>query len=118
MIFSELYSVYYNTVAKILSAMVQGDVDSKTAQKIVEENAFGDSAFTIINAIKSEKWQVMTSDFTTAIEHKPTMPMTILQKRWLKSISLDPRIKLFGVKFEGLDDVEPLFTQGDRKSVV
>ena len=37
MIFSELYSVYYNTVAKILSAMVDGDIDSKQAQKIVEE---------------------------------------------------------------------------------
>ena len=111
MIFSELYSVYYNTVAKILSAMVEGNVDSKAAQKIVEENAFGDSAITIMNAIKSEKWQLMTSDFTTAIEHKPTMPLTTLQKRWLKSISLDPRIQLFGVKFEGLDDVEPVFTQ-------
>ena len=87
MIFSELYSVYYNTVTKILSAMVEGNVDSKTAQKIVEENAFGDSAFTIMNAIKSEKWQVMTSDFTTAIEHKPTMPMTILQKRWLNFLA-------------------------------
>ena len=44
MIFSELYSVYYNTVAKILSAMVERHIDSKQAQKIVEENAFGDSA--------------------------------------------------------------------------
>ena len=113
MIFSELYSVYYNTVAKILSAMVEGEVDSKQAQKIVEENAFGDSAFTIMNAIKCEKWQVMTSEFDTAIEHKPTMPITSLQKRWLKAISLDPRIKLFGINFEGLDGVEPLFTQED-----
>ncbi|MBO5840951.1 MAG: hypothetical protein J6Q86_05970, partial [Methanobrevibacter sp.] len=29
------------------------------------------------------------------------------------AISLDPRIKLFDVKFEGLDDVEPLFTPDD-----
>ena len=113
MIFSELYSVYYNTVAKILSAMVEEDLDSKQAQKIVEENAFGDSSFTIMNAIKSEKWQVMTAEYTTAIEHIPTMPLTTLQKRWLKAISLDPRIKLFGINFEGLDDVEPLFTQED-----
>ena len=113
MIFSELYSVYYNTVAKILSAMVEGDLDSKQAQKIVEENAFGDSSFTIMNAIKSEKWQVMTAEYTTAIEHIPTMPLTTLQKRWLKAISLDPRIKLFGINFEVLDDIEPLFTQED-----
>jgi len=50
---------------------------------------------------------------TTSLEHKPTMPLTSLQKRWLKAISLDPRVKLFGVEFPYLDDVEPLFTSAD-----
>jgi hypothetical protein len=36
-----------------------------------------------------------------------------MQKQWLKAISLDPRIKLFDVEFEGLDDIEPLFTPDD-----
>jgi hypothetical protein len=41
------------------------------------------------------------------------MPLTNLQKRWLKAISLDPRVKLFGVDFPALDGVEPLFTPDD-----
>ena len=41
------------------------------------------------------------------------MPLTILQKRWLKAMSLDPRIKLFDADFSFLDDVEPLFTPAD-----
>ena len=50
---------------------------------------------------------------TTSLEYKPTMPLTTLQKQWLKAISLDPRVKLFGVEFPNLDDVEPLFTPAD-----
>jgi len=41
------------------------------------------------------------------------MPLTTLQKRWLKAISLDPRVKLFDVAFPNLNDVEPLFTPAD-----
>jgi hypothetical protein len=64
-------------------------------------------------SLKSEKWQLVHSDMTTAIEHKPTMPLTTIQKQWLKAISLDPRVKLFGVEFPNLEDVEPLFTSED-----
>ena len=113
MIFSELYSAYYNTVAAIISHIIKGEHSEKELQKIVFERAFGESLLTIMPSLKSEKWQLVHSDMTTALKHKPTMPLTILQKQWLKAISLDPRIKLFGVEFSGIDDVEPLFTPAD-----
>ena len=113
MIFNEIYSAYYNAVAKIISAIINGDDDEKSLNKIVEENAFGESMFSIIPSLKSEKWQLVNSDFKTPLNHIPTMPLTLMQKQWLKAISLDPRIKLFNVNFEGLDDVEPLFTPDD-----
>ena len=113
MIFSELYSAYYNTVTEILSKITDGERSERELQKIVTEKAFGESVLTIMPSLKSEKWQLLRSDMTTPLEHKPTMPLTTLQKQWLKAISLDPRIKLFGVKFEGLEDVEPLFTSED-----
>ena len=113
MIFSELYSAYYNTVAAILSAILDGEHSEQALQKIVTDRAFGESAVTILPSLKSEKWQLVHSDMTTKLEHKPTMPLTTLQKRWLKAISLDPRIKLFGVEFPDLADVEPLFTAAD-----
>ena len=40
-------------------------------------------------------------------------PLTLLEKRWLKSLSLDPRIQLFSISFDNLDDIEPLFTNDD-----
>ena len=113
MLFSELYSVYYNTIASIISNIIDGEKNEKQLQKIVAEYAFNESAITIIPALKSEKWQLTHRDMTTSLEHKPTLPLTILQKRWLKAISLDPRMKLFDVTFPELDDVEPLFVSDD-----
>ena len=113
MIFSELYSAYYNAVASILSALIDGNSSEEEVQKIVIDRAFGESMLTILPSLKNEKWQLMYPDMTTALEHKPTLPLTTLQKRWLKAVSLDPRVKLFGVEFPALCDVEPLFTPAD-----
>ena len=113
MIFSELYSAYYNTVAAILSGILDGERSEKELRKIVSDRAFGESVLTILPSLKSEKWQLVHSDMTTKLEHKPTIPLTTLQKQWLKAISLDPRVKLFGVNFPELEDVEPLFTAAD-----
>ena len=113
MIFSELYCAYYNTVAAIISGILDGERSEEELQKIVTDRAFGESVLTIMPALKSEKWQLVHSDMTTRLEHKPSIPLTTLQKRWLKAISLDPRVKLFGVVFPDLEDVEPLFTSAD-----
>ena len=113
MIFSELYSAYYNAIASIIAEVIEGEHSEKELQKVVTERAFGESVLTIMPSFKSEKWQLVHPDLTTALEHKPTMPLTTLQKQWLKAITLDPRMKLFGVEIPGLEGVEPLFTQED-----
>lgn len=113
MIFSELYSAYYNAVASIISAILDGEHSERELQKIVTDRAFGESVLSIMPSLKNEKWQLVRSDMTTPLQHKPTMPLTLLQKQWLKAISLDPRIKLFGVEFPNLGNVPPLFTPAD-----
>jgi hypothetical protein len=99
MIFSELYSAYYNTVAEILARLTEGECSEKELQGIVADRAFGESLLTVLPSLKSEKWQLVRGDLTTPICHRPTMPLTLLEKRWLKAISLDPRIRLFDVSF-------------------
>ena len=113
MIFSELYSAYYNAIADILSEIIDGEHSEKELGKAVVERAFGESVLTIMPSLKSGKWQLVRPDMTTPLENKPTMPLTTLQKQWLKAISLDPRIRLFGIEFPDLEDVEPLFTSAD-----
>ena len=115
MIFSELYSAYYNTVAEIISRLLEGKASEKELAAIVSEKAFGESALTILPALKSGRWQLLRRDMTPVIEHTPTMPLTLLQKRWLKAVSLDPRIKLFGAEFPPLEGIEPLFYPDDYR---
>lgn len=113
MIFSELYSAYYNTVAKILSTLVESNADKNQVRQIISDHAFDQSALAIMPAIEQERWQIIRPDMTTAIRHIPTMPLTLLQKQWLKAILEDPRVRLFDVHIEGLEDTVPLFTQED-----
>ncbi len=109
MLFNEIYGAYYNTVAEILRLATVGGLDDKGLKRIVEDRAFGESIMTIPPALKSGRWQIMNPDLTTAIKNPPQMPLTLMQKRWLKAISLDRRVGLFGFDFSFLGDVEPLF---------
>lgn len=113
MIFSELYSAYYNAVAAILREAVKRPLNKDEIRGIIEKNAFGESTLNIEPAIKNERWQLICQNGTTPIKHTPTMPLTALEKRWLKAISLDSRIKLFYDEISSLSDVDPLFKPED-----
>lgn len=115
MIFSELYSAYYNTVARIIETAFKPGVTEKDLQQHVLENAFSESVLTILPALKSGKWPLLKKDLTPVLKHIPTMPLTLLEKQWLKAICEDPRMKLFGVDLPELADVEPLFTRDNYR---
>ena len=113
MIFSELYSAYYNTVAAVLKAACDHPLHKQELRGIVEAHAFGESILSIEPALMEERWQLLRLDGSSPIRHEPTMPLTTLQKRWLKAIALDPRIRLFTDNPPDFPDVEPLFTPED-----
>ena len=115
MIFSELYSAYYNTVAEILTVAVSGEISEEKLLKTVRNKAFGESVLTVAPALHEERWQLLKTNGEIPVKHIPTMPLTTLEKRWLKSLSADPRIRLFNISFNGLEDVEPLFRPEDFK---
>lgn len=113
MIFSELYSTYYQTVAAILKAAIDHPVEATEMRHIVEEHAFGESVLHILPAIEEQRWQLITPDGKTPLQKEPSMPLTLLEKRWLKAIAHDPRIRLFGDEIFDFPDVEPLFLPED-----
>lgn len=115
MIFSELYSAYYNAVAKIIEEAFKPESSEKDLRRCVEEEAFSESVLTILPSLKSGKWPLLDEKLSPKLKHIPTMPLTTLEKQWLKAISEDPRMKLFDVSFPELDGVEPLFTKDDYK---
>ena len=119
MLFSEIYSAYYNTVASIISCSQQGKLDSDLLFKIVKESAFPESFMAIGSALETGKWPLIKKDYSTNIQNIPSMPLSVLQKRWLKALCNDKRIRLF-VNDEVLErlknqlqDVEALFNEND-----
>lgn len=111
MLFSEVYGSYFNVVAKVIEQAIGGTLTDKNLYEIVSENAFSESVMNIPTALKSGEWKLITPEYKTPIKHKPTMPLTTLEKRWLKALLDDPRIKLFDVSAKGLKDVEPLYNR-------
>ncbi len=109
MLFDEIYGKYFAAVGKIIEAAQSGKLTEKELCSIVRENAFCESSLVIPQMLKNGNWPLLNKDLSTPIEHEPERPLTLLEKRWLKSLLSDPRIKLFDVSAEGLEDVEPLY---------
>ena len=110
MLFHEIYGAYYRAAAAILREAVRGTLTGRELQSLVREHAFGESLMTIPDGLKGEKWRLLHKDLSTPLENEPSMPLTTLEKRWMKAMLLDPRILLFDPDISGLEDVEPLFT--------
>ena len=70
MIFSELYSAYYHTVAEILKQAMDHPVGKDEFRTIIKENAFEESVINIESALMEEKWQLLKSDGTAVIKKK------------------------------------------------
>ncbi|MDR1800578.1 MAG: WYL domain-containing protein [Lachnospiraceae bacterium] len=113
MLFSEVYSAYFNAIAAIITDTLEGEINEKRIVRIIRDRAFSESVLSIIPSLKNGDWLIMDKNFNTPIKNKPSMPLTILQKRWLKALLLDPRIRLFDICVSGLEHVEPLFTPDD-----
>ena len=119
MIFSEIYSAYYNTAAAAIAAAQKGELTRDALYRIVQKSAFPESYAALSSALEGGKWALIKSDYSTNIKNAPSMPLSLLQKRWLKAILSDARFRLFAsddviarLSCE-LAAVEPLFLAED-----
>ncbi len=110
MLFSEVFGTYFRIVEEILRDSITKELDQQRLLKIVLEKGFEESILTIPQALNNQKWPLLDKNYHTKISHYPVMPLSIIEKQWLKSLTIDPRIKLFNPDIHGLEDVEPLFT--------
>lgn len=109
MLFSEVYGTYFHVLSEILAKAVDGELTRDSMYAIIREKGFEESILTIPQNLNGQTWPLLKPDLTTPLDHKPTQPITTLQKRWMKALLNDPRIKLFAPPTEGLEDVEPLY---------
>lgn len=112
MLFHEIYGSYYQVVAAVLEEAMAGDLTTEGVHAIVQEKAFAESVLTIPQALLSGEWPLLDDALHTPLQHTTRMPLSLLEKRWLKALLSDPRMQLFSCSAEGLEDIEPLFTHG------
>ena len=110
MLFHEMYGTYYQVTASILREAAQSALTQKRLTEVIRQKAFGESLLTIPEGLLGEKWRLLHRDLTTPLLDAPSMPLSVLEKRWMKAILLDPRVQLFSPDETGLKDVEPLFS--------
>lgn len=114
-VFSEVYGTYYNVAAKVLTQALDGKLSAASMQQLVCEGAYGDSMLQLLPALADGTWKLLTPELGTPLKNKPTMPLTALQKRWLKTLLLDEKISLFfsdeeiAKQQDALQSVEPLY---------
>ena len=69
----------------------------------------------VLGYVLDGTWRLLMPELGTPLKNKPTMPLTALQKRWLKTLLLDEKISLFFSDEEiarqraALQSVEPLY---------
>ena len=113
--FSEIYGTYYNIVAKLLVQAVKGELSCAQLQQIISTEGYGDTSLQLLPALKDETWKLFTPDLHTPLKHQPTLPLTLLQKRWLKTLLQDEKLSLFFTDEElarqkqALADITPLY---------
>lgn len=112
--FNEIHSTYFHIVKQILEKAQQGKLKCTDIDTMACNSGFGESNMYIPEKLKTEEWPLLLQDkstkkMSTPLKNSIGTPLTLLEKRWLKTLLLDPRIKLFNVDGTGLEDVEPLF---------
>lgn len=112
MLFCELYGCYFQTVSAILAEAVHHTLTGERLHALVRQYAFAESGLTIPAALQT-RWPLLEPGLSTPLRHAPSMPLTLLERRWLKTLLQDPRIALFDPDPSGLEDVEPLFDPSD-----
>ena len=114
-IFSEVYGTYYNILAKVLDQATSGVLTLEHLKRIVYKEGYEESALELLPPLTDESWMLLTKELKTPLKHRPPMPLTLLQKRWLKAMLLDERVRLFFTDAEladeekALQDVKPLY---------
>lgn len=121
-LFSEIYSCYYRVVNKILNEAIKNELSKKDINEIIDENAFQESALYILPRLISGEWNFLNNinnKYTSKLNSSVKLPITAIEKAWLKSLLLDNRIGLFlsqqqiAILKEYLKDVTPIFNEED-----
>ncbi|MBQ4524222.1 MAG: WYL domain-containing protein [Lachnospiraceae bacterium] len=121
-LFSEIYNCYFQIVDEICKAAATTPITEREMLALATNLGYGESGLTIVPKLTSGIWNLLSpaeGGYTSKIDNLEVLPLTTLQKRWLKSTLSDERMGLFleeaqkGTLNHYLEGIEPLFLPED-----
>jgi predicted DNA-binding transcriptional regulator YafY len=121
-LFSELYSCYYQVASRVLKAATAVPLSLSEMSELVDTYAFAESSLYLLPRLAGEEWGLMEQQadgWRARVKHLAELPLTGLQKSWLRAVLDDPRMRLFltGAQqqelAQALEAVKPLYLQED-----
>lgn len=116
-LFSEIYNCYFQIVDEICKTAKHTPISEKEMLTLVHRLGYEESAFLLMPKLIND-WNLLEKTeegYLSKIALSSPLPLTMLQKKWLKSLLADKRIRLFLDEQQChhlnqyLEDVEPLF---------
>lgn len=114
-LFSEIFGCYYKVITEIVN---NSPLSVDEIRNIINENGFAESCFHLLPKLETLPFiEKRDGKYYSLLENKIKMPITNIEKSWLKAISQDLRFELFAVDYDKskLDDIEPLYEQEQFK---
>ena len=114
-LFSEIFGCYYKVITEIVN---NSPLPEEQIRDIINENGFTESCFHLLPKLETLPFiEKKEGKYYSLLENKIKLPLTNIEKSWLKAISQDMRFDLFvqeydKTKFEG---IEPLYEQEQFK---
>lgn len=123
-LFDKVYGCYYHIMDHMLEAAGRGRLTQREMEEICRAYGFQESPLAILPRIKDGTWNLFNStqehEYSSRLLAGPAkLPLTRLQKAWLRSLLSDPRLPLFLSDEEleetarWMEDTDPLFDSGD-----
>lgn len=119
-LFSEIYSCYYQIIYRMIHAA--SPMTKQQMQQIIEKYGYAETGIYLLPKLLDDKLRLGTweeTEYSFFMNPDLEIPLSTLQKSWLRSILFDPRIRLFLSEQEtallehSLQDVSPLFQWKD-----
>jgi len=121
--FDKVYSCYYSVIRTILQEAAKSPLTAGQMQELADRQGFLETAMTVVPKLTSGEWpllkKTLANTFTPVLANSLRLPLTELQKSWLKALTSDPRFCLFFSNQErlrleaSLSGQEPLYSPED-----
>lgn len=121
-LFSEVYNCYYLVVRKILEDAAHRPLSVKDVTADAVKYGYEESALSIVPKLIEGEWDLLSENqdgYRSKVAAPRPLPLTCLQKAWLRTMLYDARFRLFFsdetcAALEAYTaDIEPLFSWED-----